>query len=263
MAIKDLTGAVTVVTGASSGIGLETARLLAGAGARVALLARRTERLEEVAESIKKDGGDALAMTCDVSDRAAVESAMARAVEAWGPVDALVNNAGFGDPIPVAEARVEDIEQMMRVNYFGAVYGTKAVLDSMLERKRGSIVMVSSVLGHVIFPNMTPYCATKHALSAFGVGLAQELAGTGVTVTNVCPGAIATDFFQTDKWTGKTVGAKNNSPARVARDILLAIRTGPMYVSTPRHMGFLRWLYPTLGPLGRVIARSFSVRDTE
>lgn len=261
MAVKDLSGRVALVTGASSGIGLETALLLAREGARVAVAARRMDRLERLAARIESEGGQAFAVQCDLAERDQVEAAADAVAAHWGPVDVLINNAGFGNPTPVVNESMDTIERMTRVNYLGAVCLTKAVLGPMIERGAGSIVMVSSVLGSVVLPSMSPYCATKFALNAFSEGLASELRGTGVSVSLVCPGAIRTEFFEQDAWSGKAVGGKPTPPSRVARDILRAVRGGGLYVFTPGYMRLFAWMVPALGPFGRMVTRWFSVQD--
>jgi short-subunit dehydrogenase len=193
--LTSFAGVRAVVTGASSGIGHRLAERLAAAGARVALVARRTERLETLAESIRRAGGEALVLTCDVADREQSLASARRIEESFGGVDLLVNNAGYGHHRRFLDWDLDDMERMMRVNYFGALYWTKALLPGMVERKRGWLVFVSSVGGKLAVPEETAYAGSKFALSGFAEALSYEVEEDGVHVTVVCPGTIRTEFF--------------------------------------------------------------------
>jgi uncharacterized protein len=194
-ALTDYRGLNAVVTGASSGIGGRLAERLGAAGARVALVARRTERLDALAERIRTSGGDALVVTCDVADRDASLAAAASIVERFGHVDLLVNNAGYGHHRRFLDWDLDDMERMMRVNYFGALYWTKALLPQMVARKRGWIVFVSSVAGKLAVPEESAYAASKFAMAGLAEALSYEVEGDGVHVMTVCPGTIRTEFF--------------------------------------------------------------------
>lgn len=261
--MKRLAGKSVLITGASSGIGWETARLFARRRARVVLAARRLDRLEALAAEIRAGGSQAEPVRCDVTDLKQIENAVAVAAEAFGGVDILVNNAGYGDPTPVVEASVDQIERIMRVNYLGSVYAVKAVLPRMLQRRSGAIVFLSSILGHVPLPSMAAYSATKFAVRAFAESLAGEVAGTGVTVSIICPGAIQTEFFSGEFWQGRNVGRKPTPPGRVARAIVKAIRTGKLYSYVPWYLGLGAAAYPLLGSLGRRLVGRFAVRDRQ
>src|SRR5262245_46568518 len=138
--IRDLTGRVAIVTGASSGIGAGLARALAARGAKLALVARRADRLDSLAKEIEDRHGTALPLACDVEDRAAVEAAAARALEHFGRIDLLVNNAGYNNHALFKDHDVDDIARMMRVNYLGIVYWIKAVLPTMRARGEGWVI---------------------------------------------------------------------------------------------------------------------------
>lgn len=193
--LESFAGLNAVVTGASSGIGETLARRLAAGGARVALVARRADRLEALAAQIAAGGGEALVVPCDVGDRAASEQAAQRVLERFGSVDLLVNNAGYGHHRRFLDWAVDDIERMMRVNYLGAVYWTKALLPQMVERRRGWLVFVASVAGKLGVPEESAYAASKFAMVGLAEALSYEVEEAGVHVLTVCPGTIRTEFF--------------------------------------------------------------------
>ncbi len=187
-----------IVTGASSGIGEATARQLAEAGAAVVLAARRRERLEALREEIENAGGRALAVTADVTDRAAVGRMVERARERFGSVDVLVNNAGLMPLSFVKNLHEDEWQRMVDVNLKGVLHCVGAVLPVMLEQQRGHIVNVSSVAGKRVFPAGSVYCATKFAVRALSEGLRLELtAEHGIRITDVEPGAVTTELTQT------------------------------------------------------------------
>ena len=197
--MRDLNGAVALVTGASSGIGEATARMLAGRGATVAMAARRTDRLEKLGEEIAGAGGTALPVELDVSDREAAEAAVARTVEELGRLDVLVNNAGVMLLGPMLEAPVEEWQQMVEVNLLGLMYMTKAAVPHLLEAADGDrgvadIVNISSVAGRIARRNSGVYNATKFGVGAFSESLRQEVTSRRVRVSLVEPGAVATEL---------------------------------------------------------------------
>jgi len=199
MPARDLNGAVALVTGASSGIGEATARMLASRGATVAIAARRTDRLEKLGAEIADAGGTALAVELDVSDREAAEGAVARTVEELGRLDVLVNNAGVMLLGPMLEAPVEEWQQMVEVNLLGLMYMTKAAVPHLLEAAEGDrgvadVVNISSVAGRIARRNSGVYNATKFGVGAFSESLRQEVARQHVRVSLVEPGAVATEL---------------------------------------------------------------------
>ncbi len=183
---------VALVTGASSGIGATTARELAGRGARVILAARRADRLAEQVAAITSAGGQAVAIEADVADTASLERLAREAVAVYGRVDALINNAGIGSAKRFEIVDEADIERMVSVNLLAPMLLTRLLLPGMLERKRGVIVCVASVAGHVA--TETVYSATKFGVRGFALSLRRELRGTGVHVSVVSPGFIRTDL---------------------------------------------------------------------
>ncbi|HVA78205.1 MAG TPA: SDR family oxidoreductase [Candidatus Binataceae bacterium] len=181
-----------VVTGASSGIGADCALAFGEQGANVALLARRTAPLEELAGRIIKAGGKALALQCDVTDRARVFWAIEQARDAFGTIDILINSAGVLIPDAVEQLRPEDLERMMATNLYGAVNAMHAVLPIMRRKKAGNIVNVASLAGRRGVSPLGGYSATKFALVGLTEALRGELFGTGIHVSLVMPGVIDT-----------------------------------------------------------------------
>ena len=183
---------VVLVTGASAGIGEALALQLADRGCRLALAARGADALESVAEACRRRGAEAVAIPTDVADEAACRAFVGRAVEAFGRIDALVNNAGISMWARFDEMEdLEPLRRIMRVNYFGAVYGTHAALPH-LKASRGRIVNVASLTGKTGVPTRTGYAASKHAMAGFFDSLRIELLDSGVTVTTAFPGFVAT-----------------------------------------------------------------------
>lgn len=196
MSCSDFRENVVIITGASAGIGREIALQLAGQGAWLCLAARDADRLEEVADLCRRLGSRALAVATDVADQEQCEQLIARTVEAYGRIDTLINNAGITmwarfDQLQQLDA----LERIMRVNYFGTVYCTFHALPH-LKQSRGRLVGVSSLAGLTGVPTRSGYAASKHAMTGFFNTLRIELAGSGVTVTMVYPGFVATEVRQ-------------------------------------------------------------------
>jgi short-subunit dehydrogenase len=210
-------GAVAVVTGASRGIGREVAKQAARRGATVGLVARSGDDLEAVLAEIGGRGAVAIA---DVADRRAAEEAVATLAAELGPVDILVNNAGIGSYGRVSELPVEEFERVMRVNYFSAVYVTKAALPSMLERHHGHIVNLASIAGRIGAPMEAAYSASKFAMVGFTEALAFEVGPAGVGVSMVNPGPVETEFFATRGHAYEGSFPKPVSAERVARAVI-------------------------------------------
>ncbi|MEK6611632.1 MAG: SDR family oxidoreductase, partial [Gemmatimonadota bacterium] len=181
-------GQVVVLTGASLGIGAEVARTLAGHGARLVLAARDAARLQLVADACRQQGAEVELVPCDITDESQCRSLIDRAVARFGRIDALICNAGqamWARADEVADWRI--FERLVQVNYLGAVYCALAALPH-LKASRGRLVAVSSLAGKTGVPMRTGYSAAKAALNAFCDSLRIELAGSGVSVTVVCPG---------------------------------------------------------------------------
>ena len=186
---------VVIVTGASSGIGRELARQLAARGATVALVARRTDRLDEEVSAIRSAGGKASAHPCDVCDRTAVNRVCQAVLKLYGRIDVLVNNAGYGRHVLFKDHEVEDIERMMQTNYMGVVYWMKAVLQPMRDRGEGFILNFSSFAGVVSQPDESAYCATKFAFAGLSESVSYELRPLNIQVSTAYPVLVKTELF--------------------------------------------------------------------
>jgi len=192
---NNIEGKVIVITGASSGLGEATARHLAAQGGAVVLGARRAERIEALAEEINTGGGRALAVQTDVTDRGQVQRLVDAAVEAYGRVDVVVNNAGIMPLSPIERLRVEEWDRMVDVNIKGVLYGVAAALPYFQQQKAGHFINVSSVAGHKVFSASAVYSATKSAVRAFSEGLRQEVKPYNVRTTVISPGAVRTELL--------------------------------------------------------------------
>lgn len=188
---------VIVITGASSGIGEAAARLVGAEQAKVAVVARRKDRLETLAEEITQAGGQALVIEADVTDKNTCQAIVKQVVDKWGRLDVLVNNAGVMLLGPVIGAPLEEWEQMVQVNVMGLLYLTHAALPVMKAQKSGHIVNISSVAGRTTRSGSAVYNATKWGVCAFTDALRQELAEgkTGIRTTLIEPGAVATELI--------------------------------------------------------------------
>ncbi|MBZ4691025.1 MAG: putative oxidoreductase [Cereibacter sp.] len=225
MTIKDK---VVAITGASSGIGRATAKLLAAHGASVVLGARRENLLADLAEEIAAAGGKAAFRATDVRRRADLEALVATAVEKFGRLDAIVNNAGIG-PISRFDAlRVDDWDAMIDVNLRGTLYGIAAALPVFARQECGHVINVVSTAGLQIVPTMGVYAATKNAVRTATEALRQE-AGPHLRVTEISPGMISTDFVDSisdqpaKEMIAKRIGEIAISPDAIARGILYAL----------------------------------------
>ena len=189
---------MVIITGASSGIGFATALAFSKAGAKVAIGARRTDKLTDLENKIKENNGQVYSQKLDVTKKDECNSFVNNILEKWGSVDVLVNNAGLMPLSFVKNLKIDEWDQMIDVNIKGVLYCTGAVVSHMLEKKSGHIVNISSVAGRIVFPAGSVYCATKHAITAFSEGLRKELSvRKNIRVTCIEPGVVATELTNT------------------------------------------------------------------
>lgn len=218
-------GPVVALTGASSGLGLQLAVQLARRGARLALMSRRVQPLEEAAARARGEGGQAMVLPLDVADAAAVADAVARVEEAWGPVDLAVANAGTGAPVVVDDFTAAESNRVMRVNYEGPSNLFAAVLPAMLARGSGHLVGVSSVAAFRGLPASGPYSASKAALSTLMESLRIELVPRGIGVTVVHPGFIRTPLTEKNPFAMPFILEADDAASRILRRLDAAPRT--------------------------------------
>ena len=236
-------GQVAIITGGSRGLGLALAHRFGEAGVRLVLAAQNRDELEEAQRSLLESGsvGDArdiLLFACDLTDRGHAERLIEAAMDGFGQLDILINNAGIIEVGPVEDMSVEVFERTMAVNFFAALYATKAALPYLLGRNAGAIVNIASVGGKVAVPHLLPYVAAKFALTGFSEGLHAEIRHKGVRVTTVCPGLMRTGgevhahfHGQSEKerawfqWSARTPGLAA-SVEHAAKTIFAAVNEG-------------------------------------
>jgi NADP-dependent 3-hydroxy acid dehydrogenase YdfG len=216
-----LAGRVAVVTGASSGIGGATARLLAKEGCNVVLAARREDRLIALAAEL---GEGTLVAPTDVSDPAACAALVARTLERFGSLDILINNAGLGLYGSIAEGDPEDWRKMFDVNVLGVLYTTRAAVRQMLRQGAGDVLFVSSLAGRrVPRADGTVYAATKHAVNAIAEGLRMDVHEKGIRVLNVEPGLVRTEFPESSHPSAQEYYAEKEYTPLEAEDVARAV----------------------------------------
>lgn len=247
--LTSFAGRAALITGASSGIGRLLALRLAREGAGVALVARRGDELEKLAAEIVAAGGRALPLVCDVADPAQVDEAAARARAHFGHVDLLFNNAGYGHHRSFLDWELADMERMLRVNYLGSLYFTKALLPAMVERGKGWLVFVASVAGRLGLPDESAYSATKFAMVGLAEALSMEVEDAGVHVLTVCPGSVRTPFFDAEALERMPESARRSmvEPADLVERIVSALARGQRELTFPRRIALayvLRSLFP-------------------
>jgi NADP-dependent 3-hydroxy acid dehydrogenase YdfG len=227
--MSDLDSQTAIVTGASAGIGRETARALAEAGANVVLAARREERIERTARGIREDGGEALAVPTDVTDEAAVEALIDAAVEKFGGLDILVNNAGVARGDDLAEMTTEAYRTTMAVNCDGVFFTTRAAL-SHLRESGGTVVFVGSFAGHYPRSFNPVYAASKFWTRGFAHSVSAQV-GEEVGVSVINPSEVRTEFGDGWEMQGMFEEGEVTEPEEVAEAIVFAATQGPSMVS--------------------------------
>jgi short-subunit dehydrogenase len=242
---RKIQGARAIVTGASSGIGREVARELARQGAMVVLVARRQERLQELAGQIAAAGGRAKWVAGDITDPAVRAEAIETVRTSFGGLDILVNNAGVGALGLFESAGPERVRRVMEVNFFALVEMTRLALPLLKEGKRPILVNVGSILGHRGVPYNSEYAASKFAVHGFSESVRAEWAASGIDVLVVSPGTTATEFFDkvierkgAPTWPEHTAV----TAASVARQVVRAIRRGRHEIIPYRWGKVLCWL---------------------
>jgi len=236
--VKVLENKVAIVTGASSGIGYSTSLALSKAGVRIAVGARRTDRLQELEKHIvsKNNRGEVFIQKLDVTNKSDCDSFADAVVKKWGKIDILINNAGLMPLSYFKNGKVEEWEQMIDVNIKGVLYCTSAVIPHMVDEKSGHIVNISSVAGRIVFAGGSVYCATKHAITAFSEGLRKELSPNyNIRVTCIEPGAVSTELLQsiTDESMKGFIQATKNMEILQSEDVANAVLYA---IETPSHV---------------------------
>ena len=232
-----MNNSIVLVTGASSGIGRSCVVKFAEAGARIIMTARRKDRLESLANELKKQHKtECFPIELDVRDRTAVERALSGLPKEWQEIDVLVNNAGLSRGLDkIQEGKIDDWEEMVDTNIKGLLYVSKAVIPGMVKRGRGTVVNIGSIAGHEVYPRGNVYAATKHAVDALTKGMRLDLVHTPVRVCTVDPGLVETEFsmvrFRGDADRAKAVyqNLKPLTPDDIA-DTVLFCATRPQHV---------------------------------
>lgn len=233
---------IALVTGASSGIGWDLALELARRKCHVALLARRKEKLDELALQCQALGVRTAVAPCDVTDRQATLAAIRSVQETLGPIDLLIANSGVGLPTNVDPMNWDEVDHMIRVNYLGVVYAIEGVLPEMLKRGSGHLAAVSSLASYKGMPGESGYCSSKAAVNIFMEGLRIQLRSRGIYVTTICPGFILTPMTEAHDFTMPFL----LKPPEAARRIIRALERRKKVFNFPWPTTFmmklLNWL---------------------
>jgi short-subunit dehydrogenase len=246
---------VVLITGASSGIGRRLAIDLAARGAAVIGCGRSRERLEETLNEVRRTSANSTVVICDVCDREQVHGMVRKALADFGKIDILINNAGVGMRKPFVETSLDTIEEITRTNYLGAVYCAQAVLPSMIARRNGHIVNISSGAGKIGALNMAAYCGSKFAMNGFSESLYHELRPLGIHVSVVCPGPVSTEFNRHFKHTGpKAPAPLIITPEAVSREVIRIIEKKKFEAVIPRWLAFICFVKRLMPNLFRAIS---------
>lgn len=236
----DFTDRVILITGVSDGIGKRLALDLAARGAVIIGCGRSAERLGAVFADLQRTSPRSMTIRCDVGSRDEVRAMVANVLAEFGAIDILINNAGIGMRQPFVEMPLDTIEEIMRTNYFGAVYCTREVVPSMIAKGHGDIVNISSVAGHIGTLNMAAYCGSKFALNGFSESLYYELKPLGIDVSVVCPGPVRTAFNRTFAETSpKSPTWLVISAESVSQTVMKVIEKKRFQVITPRSLALM------------------------
>jgi short-subunit dehydrogenase len=259
---------VVIITGASSGIGAATARQFAQAGYCVVLAARRVERLQALADDVSQGGGEVLIVPTDVCQIEDIEKLVNSALDRFGRIDVLFNNAGIGRFNWLEDLAVEDIENLIRINLMGLIYTTRAVLPYMIKRRSGSIINMASIAGLIGSPTYSIYAASKFAVRGFSEALRREVAVFGIHVSGIYPGAVSTEFAshtRAKRKTGITTPkALRLSSADVARAVVGLVQRPRRMLVLPWYMHLAVWINSLFAWLvDWVVERRFVARERD
>jgi len=264
----DFKNKVVLITGASSGIGKQTAIEFAKLGSSIILVARRKNKLEQVENELKQFNVNTLVCACDVSKKDQVEELSKIVLQKFDSIDILVNNAGFAIYGSVSDLSIDEIESQMETNYFGMIYCVKNFLPLMLKKKSGHIVNVASVGASFSVPGVSSYCATKFAMLGFSEGLKHELYGTGVGLTVVSPIMVRTPLFEHPSFTNfsKFSTGVSLSSETVAKTIIKASNSSRLEIVVPSVARAVIWFKQTfpflINPIvGRIFRKQLTKKD--
>ena len=264
----DFKNKVVLITGASSGIGKQTAIEFAKLGSNIILVARRKNKLEQVENELKQFNVNTLVCACDVSKKDQVEELSKIVLQKFDSIDILVNNAGFAIYGSVSDLSINEIESQMETNYFGMIYCVKNFLPLMLKKKSGHIVNVASVGASFSVPGVSSYCATKFAMLGFSEGLKHELYGTGVGLTVVSPIMVRTPLFEHPSFTNfsKFSTGVSLSSETVAKTIIKASNSSRLEIVVPSVARAVIWFKQTfpflINPIiGRIFRKQLTKKD--
>jgi len=264
----DFKNKVVLITGASSGIGKQTAIEFAKLGSSIILVARRKNKLEQVENELKQFNVNTLVCVCDVSKKDQVEELSKIVLQKFDSIDILVNNAGFAIYGSVSDLSINEIESQMETNYFGMIYCVKNFLPLMLKKKSGHIVNVASVGASFSVPGVSSYCATKFAMLGFSEGLKHELYGTGVGLTVVSPIMVRTPLFEHPSFTNfsKFSTGVSLSSETVAKTIIKASNSSRLEIVVPSVARAVIWFKQTfpflINPIvGRIFRKQLTKKD--
>tara|TARA_B100001142_G_scaffold127570_1_gene129447 strand:+ start:22 stop:822 length:801 start_codon:yes stop_codon:yes gene_type:complete len=242
----DFKNKVVLITGASSGIGKQTAIEFAKLGSNIILVARTKNKLEQVENQLKQFNVTTLVCPCDVSKKEQVENMSKIVLKKFNSVDILINNAGFAIYGSVFDLSIDEIESQMETNYFGMIYCTKLFLPLMIKQKSGHIVNVASVAASFGLPGIASYCASKFAMLGFSEGLKHEISGTGVGITVVSPIMVKTEFFDHPSFEKMPKYSPTSlNPKTVAKAIVKAANSSRLEIITPSVVRVAVWLKHT------------------
>ena len=242
----DFKNKVVLITGASSGIGKQTAIEFAKLGSNIILVARTKNKLEQVENQLKQFNVTTLVCPCDVSKKEQVENMSKIVLKKFNSVDILINNAGFAIYGSVFDLSIDEIKSQMETNYFGMIYCTKLFLPLMIKQKSGHIVNVASVAASFGLPGIASYCASKFAMLGFSEGLKHELSGTGVGLTVVSPIMVKTEFFDHPSFEKMPKYSPTSlNPKTVAKAIVKAANSSRLEIITPSVVRVAVWIKHT------------------